>query len=88
MNSEIPRTLYRTEHEIFRESVAKFLRDEGRTPLEIWRRAGEFGILGTSIPEEYGGMGGDFLYDSIVIEELGRNLAPKHGEIIKPNSIT
>ena len=63
MNFEIPRTLYRTEHEIFRESVAKFLRDEvlphyekwedeGRTPLEIWRRAGEFGILGTSIPKE------------------------------------
>ena len=100
MNFEIPRTLYRTEHEIFRESVAKFLRnevlphyekweDEGRTPLEIWRRAGEFGILGTSIPEEYGGMGGDFLYDAIVIEELGRYsvAAPAwdlHGYIIAP----
>ena len=83
MNFEIPRTLYADEHEIFRSSVARFLEEEvlpdyasweeaGRTPPEIWRRAGELGLLGTSIPEAYGGMGGDFLYDAIVIEELGR----------------
>lgn len=83
MNFEIPRTLYAEEHEIFRSSVARFLKEEvlpdyasweeaGRTPPEIWRRAGELGLLGTSIPEAYGGMGGDFLHDAIVIEELGR----------------
>ena len=83
MNFEIPRTLYAEEHEIFRSSVARFLKEEvlpdyasweeaGRTPPEIWCRAGELGLLGTSIPEAYGGMGGDFLYDAIVIEELGR----------------
>jgi acyl-CoA dehydrogenase len=68
---------------MFRDSVSKFIEaevlpvyeeweDAGRTPREIWKRAGDIGILGTSIPEEYGGMGGDFLFDSIVLEELGR----------------
>ena len=83
MQFEIPRTNYAEEHEIFRDSVARFLKeevlpeyekweDEGRTPRDIWVRAGEVGLLGTSTPEEYGGIGGDFLFDSIVIEELGR----------------
>ena len=79
----IPRTIYSEEHEIFRNSVAYFLENEvlplyeeweeaGRTPREIWLRAGEVGLLGTSTAEEYGGMGGDFLFDAIVLEELGR----------------
>ncbi|MDA0239701.1 MAG: acyl-CoA dehydrogenase family protein [Proteobacteria bacterium] len=83
MQFGIPRTIYGDEHEIFRESVARFLKEEvlpqyeawedaGRTPREIWKRAGDIGILGTSTPENYGGMGGDFLFDAIVIEELGR----------------
>tara|TARA_B100000315_G_scaffold248291_1_gene278012 strand:- start:6906 stop:8051 length:1146 start_codon:yes stop_codon:yes gene_type:complete len=83
MQFEIPRTIYAEEHEIFRDTVARFLKEEvlpeyekwedaGRTPRDIWLRAGEVGLLGTSTPEEYGGIGGDFLFDSIVIEELGR----------------
>lgn len=83
MRFEIPRTIYAEEHEMFRGTVARFLVDEvlpeyekweqqGRTPREIWLRAGEIGLLGTSIAEAYGGSGGDFLYDAIVIEELGR----------------
>ena len=100
MEFGLPRTIYAEEHEIFRNSVARFLQeevlpdyekweDEGRTPTEIWHRAGELGLLGTSIPEEYNGMGGDFLFDAIVIEELGRFgiAAPAwdmHGYIIAP----
>lgn len=83
MQFGIPRTIYSDEHEIFRESVARFLKEEvlpkyeewedaGRTPRDIWKRAGDIGILGTSTAEEFGGMGGDFLFDAIVIEELGR----------------
>ena len=79
----IPRTIYSEEHEIFRKSVSHFIENEvlpvyeeweeaGRTPREIWLRAGEVGLLGTSTAEEYGGMGGDFLFDAIVLEELGR----------------
>lgn len=83
MKFGIPRTVYGEEHEILRDSIARFLRDEvlphyaaweeaGATPAAIWRRAGEIGLLGTSIPEAYGGAGGDFRHDSIVLEELGR----------------
>ncbi len=96
----LPRTLFSPDHEMFRDSVQAFLEAEvvphyadweeaGRTPREIWRRAGELGLLGTGIPEEYGGSGGDFLWDAIVIEELGRYglAAPAwdmHGHIIAP----
>lgn len=83
MKFGIPRTLYDETHEQFRETVARFLKaevlpryeeweDAGRTPRDIWLRAGEIGILGTSIPQAYGGLGGDFLFDAIVLEELGR----------------
>lgn len=83
MNFGIPRTVFDEEHEILRGTIARFLRDEvlpayesweeaGATPAAIWRRAGEVGLLGTSIPEQYGGSGGDFRHDAIVLEELGR----------------
>jgi acyl-CoA dehydrogenase len=83
MKLGVPRTIYEPEHESFRETVRRFLQDEvvphyadweeaGTTPREIWVRAGDVGLLGTSIPEEYDGAGADFLYDAIVIEELGR----------------
>ncbi|MEQ8298868.1 MAG: acyl-CoA dehydrogenase family protein [Nitratireductor sp.] len=83
MKFGIPRTLYDDVHEQFRDTVVRFIQaevlphyesweDAGRTPREIWKRAGEIGILGTSVPEAYGGMGGDFLFDAIVLEELGR----------------
>ena len=82
MEYAIPRTLYESEHEAFRRTVRQFIANEvlpeyakweeaGITPRAIWRRAGEIGILGTSIPAEYGGAGGGFLYDAIVMEELG-----------------
>jgi len=44
----------------------------GVVPREIWREAGELGILCPSVPEEYGGVGGDFLYNAIVTEEMAR----------------
>jgi acyl-CoA dehydrogenase len=83
MQFGLPRRLYDATHETFRDTVARFIRTEvqpryadwekaGKTPRDIWLRAGELGLLGTSIPEEYGGMGGDFLFDAVVLEELGR----------------
>ena len=100
MPTDLPRTLFSPDHELFRASVQAFLEaevvphyadweDAGYTPRDIWLRAGEMGLLGTGIPEEYGGSGGDFLWDAIVIEELGRYglAAPAwdmHGHIIAP----
>lgn len=83
MEFGIPRTIFGPEHDEFRDLVRGFLEREvvpdypkweelGTTPREIWLRAGDVGLLGTAIPEEYGGSGAGFLYDAIVIEELAR----------------
>lgn len=48
------------------------LDEEGRFPHEVWKKLAETGFLGVSIPEEYGGSGGDILDYMILIEELSR----------------
>jgi acyl-CoA dehydrogenase len=66
--------------EMFRESVSRFVetemvpndarwREQHGVGLEIWRKAGENGLLCTDIPTEYGGMGGDFRHEVIFYEE-------------------
>lgn len=40
--------------------------------IELLNEAGEQGLLGTGVPEEYGGMGLDFNTDSLVMEHFGR----------------
>ncbi|GAA6151795.1 acyl-CoA dehydrogenase family protein [Pseudoteredinibacter isoporae] len=79
----IPRTVYEPEHELFRESVRKFLEVEaapyhaqwekdGQVDRALWNKAGEQGFLAPTIPEEYGGVGVDFRYNAIVDEEVSR----------------
>ncbi|MDD0845459.1 acyl-CoA dehydrogenase family protein [Pseudomonas sp. Gutcm_11s] len=79
----IPRTLFSSEHELFRESVRKFFEQEavpyhaqwekdGHIDRALWNKAGEAGMLCSHIPEEYGGMSADFLYSAVVIEEQAR----------------
>lgn len=79
----IPRTLFSAGHEQFRDQVRRFVERElapnhaaweeaGMVPREAWRKAGAAGLLCCNIPEEYGGMGGDFLHSAIVIEEMSR----------------
>lgn len=76
----IPRTLFGPEHETFRSQVRRFMAEEVTPHRErweeqqhvdrsIWTRAGELGFLCTAIPVAYGGMGGDRLYSTIMIEE-------------------
>ena len=71
------------ELQAFRDEVAKFAEAE-MLPLdaqwraqhnvgkEIWRRAGELGMLCTDIPAEYGGAGGDFRHEAVLYEEFNR----------------
>ncbi len=80
----IPRTIFEPEHELFRDGVRRFIEEEiaphhdqweenGKVSREVWLKAGAAGLLCCGVAEEYGGPGGDFLYDSIVLEELGRS---------------
>ncbi|MGG5822331.1 acyl-CoA dehydrogenase family protein [Falsiroseomonas sp. HW251] len=96
----IPRTLFSLEHDIFRDSVRRFIADEitpqhaewekaGIVPRDLWRKAGAAGFLCTEVPEEYGGAGGDFLFGAIMVEEMARAGATGptfylHSEIISP----
>ncbi len=77
----IPRTIFEPEHEQFRESVRKFLEThavpfhaqwekDGQIDRKFWYKAGEMGFLAPSVPEEYGGMGLDFRYNTVLDEEL------------------
>jgi long-chain-acyl-CoA dehydrogenase len=76
--------VFTEEHEIFRETCRRFYREElepnylrweelgNGTPHDFWQKAGEVGLVGMCVPEEYGGPGGDFLYNVIQNEEMGR----------------
>ncbi len=45
---------------------------EHRFPRELFARLAELGLMGTCVPEEYGGAGADFLAYILVLEELSR----------------
>jgi hypothetical protein len=79
----IPRTLFSSEHEQFRDSVRRFVDKEivphherweeaGMVDRELWTKAGAAGLLCPSLPETYGGFGADFLFNVVIIEELAR----------------
>jgi citronellyl-CoA dehydrogenase len=72
---------YREEHNQFRTTVKNFALKEllpyaeewekaETFPNEVFKRAGELGILGAHYPEEYGGAGGDFWFAVAKAEEL------------------
>jgi alkylation response protein AidB-like acyl-CoA dehydrogenase len=46
---------------------------DGIVPRELWLKAGEAGLLCCTIPEAYGGLGLDYLFDVIVFEEMARS---------------
>jgi len=48
-------------------------RDESEEfSVEIWKKAGELGLAGITFPEEYGGVGADYISYAITVEELSR----------------
>ncbi|MCA7119751.1 MAG: acyl-CoA dehydrogenase family protein [Acidibrevibacterium sp.] len=85
---------------LFRETVRRFFaaevvphitawRKAGMVAREAWRRAGAAGLLCASMPAEFGGGGGDFRHEAILIEELaaigfGDFAISLHNAIIAP----
>jgi acyl-CoA dehydrogenase len=68
---------------IFRDAVTRFVdaemvpneeqwRKQQHVGKDIWRKAGEMGLLCTDIPAEYGGAGGDFRHEAVLYEETAR----------------
>jgi alkylation response protein AidB-like acyl-CoA dehydrogenase len=82
--SVAPAGVYDNECELYRETCNRFYarevepfyklweKDGKGTPEELWKKAGAAGLLGAAIPLEYGGPGGDFRYNIILNEELGK----------------
>ncbi len=94
------RRVFREDHNMFREQARRFVEREitphlhewekqGIVPKEVWRKAGEMGLLCSTVPEEYGGAGGDYGHSAVMIEELARANATAvgfttHSEIVAP----
>ena len=93
------RTVFRDDHELFRQQVRRFFEKEvipfyqdweeqGIIPKSVWLRAGQEGLLNCTLPEPYGG-GGDFGHSAVLIEELARANAASigfqlHSDIVAP----
>jgi alkylation response protein AidB-like acyl-CoA dehydrogenase len=94
-------SIYEQEHEDFRQTVRTFLAKEvvpfhtqwakdGQVDREVWRKAGETGLLCFDVPEEYGGAGiEDFRYNCVLTEEISKVGAsgvgfPVHNDVIVP----
>ncbi|MFM9886243.1 MAG: acyl-CoA dehydrogenase family protein [Burkholderiales bacterium] len=72
------------EHQMLRDSVRQFFARElperkiremdraRKIPRELWKRMGELGWAGLSVPVEYGGSGADVMLAAVFVEELSR----------------
>ncbi len=78
-----PTPPFTDEHEELRSSIRRFVENELAPHAQRWEEEEWFpdevfpklaaqGFLGLKYPEEYGGQGGDYLHDAILIEELTR----------------
>ncbi|MXO75781.1 acyl-CoA dehydrogenase [Altererythrobacter aerius] len=66
---------------VYRDAVGKFFeqhapparvekwREDGMVEAAFWREAGAAGLLGMTVPVEYGGHGGDFRHDLVVLDQ-------------------
>jgi acyl-CoA dehydrogenase len=79
-----PRSVFREDHEMLRDSIRRFLEreckprqaqwdQEGRVDRETWLKAGREGLLCTTLDPEWGGAGGDFGHAAVIVEEIARS---------------
>ncbi|GAB7542039.1 acyl-CoA dehydrogenase family protein [Cupriavidus ulmosensis] len=75
---------------MFQDTVRRFVERElvpnearwaerGYIDREVWNRAGEVGLLCASIPEAYGGGGGNFAHEAVICNEMARAIATSLG---------
>ncbi len=75
--------IFEEHHDRLRESIGSFVEKELAPHAEEWeettfpdaviQRMGELGFLGLSMPEEYGGQGGDYFCNLVLAEEMGKS---------------
>ncbi|MGH9380533.1 MAG: acyl-CoA dehydrogenase [Thermoanaerobaculia bacterium] len=84
------------EQELLRDTVRRFadevvrprakeIDETGEFPLAFFRQAGELGLTGVAVPEEYGGSGMDTVSYCLVVEEVSRVCATS-GVILSVNN--
>ena len=83
LNVPAPDFMAEEEITLFSDSVARWIDDHAppekmaewiaasSVPRDLWTRAGEAGLLNLSMPEEWGGMGGDYRHEVVLMEQLG-----------------
>ncbi|MEA2023452.1 MAG: acyl-CoA dehydrogenase family protein [Actinomycetota bacterium] len=88
------RTVFETDHDIFRQSVEHFVETEivpfhehwsaeGKIDKSMFRAAGGRGLLGMAVPERYGGGGvDDFRYNAVIDEVVTASGAAASGVCI------
>jgi acyl-CoA dehydrogenase len=72
------------ETRVFQKTVRRFIENElapqqsrwaeqGFPDADAWRASGRIGLLLPDVPEDYGGRGGTFAHEAVVVEELARS---------------
>ncbi|MFC5720337.1 acyl-CoA dehydrogenase family protein [Streptomyces gamaensis] len=70
-HEELRRTVEEFAHDVVAPKIGDFY-ERHEFPYEIVREMGRMGLFGLPFPEEYGGMGGDYLALGLALEELAR----------------
>lgn len=91
LNVETPAFMQDEELTMFADAANRFFerhvgletaekwRKQKHVDIDIWKHAGEAGLLCASIPFEYGGSGGDFRHEVVLMEAIAKNDASGFG---------